>query len=975
MFNVKLKRAITSFAVMLAFLLTALGGGLTVANAATAEDDVFILYANNRNAVKVLDEVVDGEPKYFKQLKDTDAITAEEKVAVMNRIISAANGYTALVSKKDEIQKSGESTLAKEGSLKDEYEQLCSNLTTLYNDSLKLTEANYTTYDVDNTFVTGINNMMKEFTVTGEKVNLGNELWALMAVNEANPDKSAKTCYGFYDTDLSVMDYGVFKLYSIYNAGLTAIAVSEDPVQTRKDYVEQLNAVPRNVFEDIYNDYLAATAVERSDLTPEEADLENNDLVNHMGECQTKVEDFWAGASEDVKKAYATKYDYLQKYFASHQEYDGTAVSKNSSVITYVVDNKTIMTIRAYVKQGYTAGSKDNKAATVFAPNASISLNTATLSGEERNVAKLISDKNNKLDIGYLVRFNVYGGTTKSQLFDTERANKATEGGVIYVIEFNLNNYYEKLLAEERGLIGGLLKGTFLEGAWLANNKVDRIKSASELIAGSETDLCYMYSGGELKPFENIKYEPNGGILMLETTMFGNFAVAAANDSKFWTEPLFWILVVVGIILLLVVIALIRKYKKYSVKFYSNGGTKVKKVRARKGQYFTMPENPMRSGFVFAGWYEDKTLKNRFVATRIIKRKSLKAYAKWALELSPDRVDRYYTYLRNTLASHGALPSDFEIEEGKTKTFAVIEKGEKEIKLYFALDTQELKKAGYNVTAAPAGYEETPSCYVITLRDHFVVAQKLVKNLLETYNLGETEYEEAKEDEKAFALALSAHVAEAPAAEPVEAPVEEPVEETTDEIEVIIETEGDKRSEVQVIFRDSAPQKEEAEAVVETEEPAEEPAEEVVEEPVEEAVEETEVEAPIEEPAEEEPVTDEQLIEYFKKIRNSVCGYALYEKNDKAEDGKMLIKLYKKEEAVYCYMALDPDAYGLETANLGFGDTPALLKIANDTDLEKALSLVEVIMLDHGFEKSDEPVEEKPYEGKGFGYRIHYVEE
>ncbi len=968
MFNVKLRRAIASFAVMLAFLFTALGGGQIAAQAITAEEDVFILYSNNRNAVKVLDEVVDGEPKYFKQLKEATAITAEEKVAVMNRIISVANSYTALVSKKDAILKSGQNTLAKENGLNDEYQGLCTDLTTLYNDSLKLTEAKYSTYDADNTFVAGIGNMMKDFTVVGEKINLATELFALFSVNDANPDKTAKTCYGFYDTDLSVTDYGTFKLFSVYNAGLTAIATSQDPVSTRKDYVGQLNAVPRNLFEDIYNDYLAATAVERGELTAEEADLQNNDLVNKMGECQTKVEDFWNGASEDVKKGYATQYDYLQKYFESHQEYDGTAVSKNSSSLTYDVGGETIMTIRAYVKEGYTSNARANKAATVFAPNASISLNTGTLSGEEKNVSNLLYDKNNKLGTGYLVRFNVYGGTTRSKLFDTEKVNNATEGGVIYVIEFNLKNYYEKLVAEDKGLLGGLLKDTFLEGVWGTKDKEDKIKKAYELISGSDVDLCYMYKDGELKPFENINYNSDGGILMLETTMFGNFAVAAAKGGDgFWTNPLFWVILAAAIILLLVVIAIIRKYKKYSVKFYSNGGTKVKKVRARKGQYFVMPANPVRSGFVFAGWYEDKTLKRRFLATRIVKRRSLKAYAKWALELSPDRINRYYTYLRNILASHGALSPEFELEEGKTRTFAVIEKGEKDIKLYFALDANELKKEGYNITAVPQGYEETPCCYVITLRDHFLVAQKLVNKLLETYNLGETEYEEAKEDEAKFALAISAPVLEAPKQE-------EPVEETTDEIEVLIETQETRGTEVQVIIKDAAAQEEteEVEEVVEAEEPAEEPAEETVEEVVEEPV----VEAPVEEPeVQEEPASDEQLIEYFKKIRNAVCGYALYEKNDKAEDGKMLIKLYKKEEAVYCYMALDADAYGLETANLGFGDTPALLKVANDEDLEKALSLVEVIMLDHGFEKSDEPVPEKPYEGKGFGYRIHYVEE
>lgn len=933
MFNVKLKRIVASFAVMLAILLTALGSGFTVAKAINAEEDVTITYSKNRSAVKVLDEVVDGEPKYFKQLAKTTELAATDILAVMNRIVDVADGYSAVVSQQKAVLKAGGTVFEKANALLKSHVALSDELSNLYESSLKLTEANYLNYDEGNTFTTQLKGISASFTVLGEKVALTNELYDLLSVNETAQDKSANTAYGYYDTDLSVSDYGMFKLGTCYNKGLSAIENAEDPAAARKEYVDQLNNVPRNVFEHIYNEYLAVTAVERTELTAEEADLANNGLYNKMGEAQTKVENFWQGASEDVKSAYATKYDYLQKYFAGHQEYDGTAVSKNSSSLTYAINGTTIMTIKAYIKNGYVSGARTNKEATVFAPNASISLNTATLSGAERNVGNLITEKNDKLEAGYLVRFNVYGGTTMSQAFDTEAVNKKTVGGVIYVINFNLKKYQEELVGKDRGLLGGVIGNTFLKGVWGSSDKAENVKKASELIADTDTDLCYMYANGELVPFENITYDPNGGTLMLETTTFGNFAVASAQQTgDFWTQPLFWILVAVGVVLLIIIIRIIRRFCKYSVKFYSNGGSKVKKARARKGQYFVMPANPVRKGFVFAGWYADKALKNRFVQTRIVKRKNLKAYAKWSLELSPDRINRYYANLRNALASHGALPEGYELAEGETKTFAVIEKGEKEIKLYFALDVAELQKAGYKAVAAPAGYEETPAMFTIATREDFLAAQKLVAKLIEDNNLGEVQYEEAKEEEVKFTLALCLPVVEVVTEEPAALPVVEPVE----------------------------PEEETTEEVV-TEEPAEESVEEPVEEPTEEVA--------------EEPVTDEKLIEYFTKIRNAVCGYALYEMNDKAEDGKMLIKLYKKEEAVYCYMALDPESYGLETVSLGFGDTPALLKIANDEDLEKAIALVEVIMLDHGFEKSDEPVEEKPYEGKGFGYRIHFVEE
>ena len=90
----------------------------------------------------------------------------------------------------------------------------------------------------------------------------------------------------------------------------------------------------------------------------------------------------------------------------------------------------------------------------------------------------------------------------------------------------------------------------------------------------------------------------------------------------------------------------------------------------------------------------------------------------------------------------------------------------------------------------------------------------------------------------------------------------------------------------------------------------------------------------------------------------------------------MLIKLYKRDDAVYCYMALPADAYGLDVADgLGFADTPAVAKVTCDEELEKVLQLIDVMMTEHGLEKSDEEVEERPYEGKGFGYRIHYIKD
>lgn len=949
MVNTKFRRIAAVFAVMLAFTFTLLLGGFTQAKAAETTDvtskDVGTYYSEYRNAVKsTLDEDDGGEPKYFKLLKNE--LEPAAAMQTMTRVVKAAQGYTEIANVKKTIDKAARYlTEEYDGGLKGEFDALNLSLDTLFQTELKLTEANYKTYDSENTFTSKIDEMKKSYKIFLEKVELENVFYDLFAVNNSigSGKGNEKLYVGYYDMSASVKEcYGGFYLAELYEDGKDAIGTAENPSETRKQYADKLKVVPRNIFEKIYNYYLEATADERGAEVAREDLLKNplyddwqNDSYN-LNKCKDQVNTFYRGASAEVVAKYAIQYNELERYFNDHQDY--VAWESNLDTLRYTVNYNTVMTIKAY----FTATDEPAK---VFYQNASIKLYPAPLSGEKTSVAKMLREKNSKLGVGYLVRFNVYGGKSPSKEFDTETINSKNDG-IYYKIELNLTNFYNEIVSKDTGAVGDLLSNVSMDGVWGSKDNNSKIKDAYELINGTDVDLCYFYfynEDGELKEkrFDEINYNPEGGILMLKTTQFGSFAIAAKDSGGF--TPLMMVILIAAIIVVIIALIIILAVWRYSVKFYSNGGSKVKKVKARKGEYFVMPKNPVRPGYVFAGWFEDRTLLKRFLATRIVKRKNLKAYAKWLLELTPERVDAYYATLRDALASHAAVNEQCEFRQGEVKTFAVIEKGEKTITLSLALDVDTLKTNGYTVASTES--EETPARFVIATREDFVVAQKLVVKLFETHDLQTCAYQPALDGETSYTLAVAA-----PVEELVEEFVEEPAEEIVEEVveEPVVE-----------------------ETVEET--PFEEPVEEVTEEVVEETVEEV-TEEPAEE-AVEEPATEEQLIEYFTTVRNAVCGYALYEKNDNAENGKMLIKLYKKDEAVYCYMALDAASYGLETVGLGFSDTPALLKVANDEDLAKALELVEVLMVEHGFEKSDEPVEDKPYEGKGFGYRIRYVEE
>ena len=68
---------------------------------------------------------------------------------------------------------------------------------------------------------------------------------------------------------------------------------------------------------------------------------------------------------------------------------------------------------------------------------------------------------------------------------------------------------------------------------------------------------------------------------------------------------------------------------EYTVTFDSKGGSEVKAVKVKKGGTITLPPDPTKTDFVFAGWFtDDNTFKNQFDAKTVITA-NLTLYAKW----------------------------------------------------------------------------------------------------------------------------------------------------------------------------------------------------------------------------------------------------------------------------------------------------------------------------------------------------------
>lgn len=78
----------------------------------------------------------------------------------------------------------------------------------------------------------------------------------------------------------------------------------------------------------------------------------------------------------------------------------------------------------------------------------------------------------------------------------------------------------------------------------------------------------------------------------------------------------------------------------YKITFYSEGGTSVKPIISTEGAPITKPEDPVRQGFSFIDWYEDKVTWETPFVFDIMPGRNVSLYAKWEV-LSIDDIEAY----------------------------------------------------------------------------------------------------------------------------------------------------------------------------------------------------------------------------------------------------------------------------------------------------------------------------------------------
>ena len=132
-----------------------------------------------------------------------------------------------------------------------------------------------------------------------------------------------------------------------------------------------------------------------------------------------------------------------------------------------------------------------------------------------------------------------------------------------------------------------------------------------------------------------IEWKEGEGVMSMTYTT-DNFSQFALVDNTKWTDwafiALMIFLAIVVVIAVIAIIVSVARNWKYSVRFDATKGKGSKVLHVKLHEKFAYPKNPVRSGFVFMGWYTDKKCESRFASTELVTKGNVTVYAKWITE-------------------------------------------------------------------------------------------------------------------------------------------------------------------------------------------------------------------------------------------------------------------------------------------------------------------------------------------------------
>lgn len=523
-----------------------------------------------------------------------------------------------------------------------------------------------------------------------------------------------------------------------------------------KEAVAKLRAVPHNEFDEAYtlyekykglrdgggNDYEIAAAMEEA-----------------AEPCSNAVDYFYPACGDEVKKEYEYKYEELKNFLKEVEFSDYPSASLGG--VSTVSDANGIVTVTAHY-------ANDDEIAKIIPELCVLKISNVRNGAAKRNATSNIRKIDGSLGVSYFLYISVTNGTKGDYKLPAESVRVDDDGKVIkdwdgsprkydvyYAVEIDLEKYYEFTQSEtitkeikdyqrdENGKIetdyyGDKIVDSSFSTVSNANYDKKQQDKLANITRGLDTidknadlSLCYSYEyGKDMQKLGGSTLE-GGNKLMFMTSKLGMFCVAGAETDNLLLNPLLWVGVLAGLIVLIIVIKILLKQVRYSVKFVTDGGTPVENVRAAKNEYFVMPSAPVKDGFVFGGWYCDKDCTSRFIDTYMRRRRGFKVYAKWVAPVSSEKLAEYYDELVALMLSYEKTGYKAGLGLKETQRVASLVGGKNCLTLHLALNVQAVRGDGYTVENAKLKqYADVPVKLVISTQETFAVACELLKRAM-----------------------------------------------------------------------------------------------------------------------------------------------------------------------------------------------------------------------------------------------------
>ena len=346
-----------------------------------------------------------------------------------------------------------------------------------------------------------------------------------------------------------------------------------------------------------------------------------------------------------------------------------------------------------------------------FSPEAYVSASDYTFYAVKKNVNRILKkidtgDKDKKLSVKFYININVIDEDGK-KLAEYEE-------GTVFTVKIYDTNVTKKLKDD-----------SLLKVVYYYSGKMEGFDSENNTLSDSFPSSI----------------ENEGEYLMFTTTHFSPFAICGTGsamdalgfkDGPLYKNPFFYVAIILLAIVLILLITLIVKTWRYKITFKTNGGSKVKSIKAKKNEPFIMPSIPSKEGYIFGGWFKDKECTDRFILYKLENRKSVKVYAKWipiteseVVDNNSVSIDDLYKALRASLDDYKKIGFGIGLKK-KEEIGRIIISNDKVI-LYLTGDVEKIKEMGYDVSLANVEeVKETPVRMVVKTEEDLYKALELI---------------------------------------------------------------------------------------------------------------------------------------------------------------------------------------------------------------------------------------------------------